>query len=269
MDQNTTGIAALFERIFNRLDTRYKPELIKETNPKTGEPNIGYFKPDGSFHGLWIGEPTPKFPAVTVYDTASLIAYLERYGAASITGQAAILYVNQAGLTGVIDYGPQLEAARRGHQVKFPAAWDESCRTGAESICGATGKWISLDAFTALLDKCAPFLANFAALESATSSIEGTETTKVTKTATSTQLQTMGEVASKVDIPRAVAVQLSFMGQVVNAELPLRLKVDNKQVQFYLIDNGAITAAKARILTSIKQAIADHFDGLLVLEGTI
>lgn len=264
-----TGLAALFERVFNRLDTRYKPEIIYGENPKTGEETVGYFKPDGNYHLLWSGDPAAKFPAVTVYDTASLIAYLERYGAASIEAASAILYVNQNGLVGVIDYGAEAEPDYRKHQVKFPAAWDESCKTAADAITRAIGNWIDFDQFAGLLDKCASFIGNFAALESATASIEGSESTKIARTAASYQVQTSGEVASKVEIPKAVAINLLFMGQLVRTELPLRLQVKDKLVQFYLIDNGAITAAKARILTEIKQQVAERFDGLLVLEGTI
>jgi hypothetical protein len=265
----STGLAGLFERIFNRLDTRHKSEIIESMNPKTGEKQIGYFKPDGLFQGLWVGEAMAKFPSVTVYDTESLVAYLDRYGSLAIESQRSVLYVNQNGLVGVIDYGIESASERRSHQVTFPAAWDEECRPAADLIIKATGRWIGFEAFTELLDKCAPVLANFAALESATSSIEGHESAKISRTARSYQVQVTGEVACAVEIPKVVAVQLMFMGQPVSAELPLRLTVKDKQVQFYLIDDGAITAAKARILTSIKQSVAERFAGLLVIEGTI
>lgn len=265
----SVGLAGLFERIFNRLDTRYKPEIIDSENPKTGEKQIGYFKPDGSYQGLWTGEATPRFPAVTVYDTESLAGYLERYGSRAIDGQRSILYVNQGGLFGVIDYGIEGSSEHRRHQVKFPAAWDEACRPAAELITKSVGRWIGFEQFVELLDKCAPALANFGALESATSSIEGHESAKISRTARSYQVQVTGEVACAVEIPKVVALQLIFMGQLVTADLPLRLTVKDKQVQFYLIDDGAITAAKSRILTAIKRQMAERFEGLLVIEGSI
>lgn len=261
--------AELFDRVFKRLDTRYEPKIIESKHPKTGAKVLGYFKPDGSYQVLSSGDEDPKFPAVTVYDEASLVKYLNHFATNTMTGGHSLLYVNQGGLFGVIDYGTEGDPLMRHERVTFPAAWDEACRPGAEAIMKCIGRWIEFDTFVEMLDKCAPFITNFAAIESATASIEGHESAKITRTSKSYQVQTSGEVACAVEMPKAVAVQLIFMGLLVRAELPLRLTVKDKQVQFYLVDNGAITAAKAEILSNIKRAVSSVLPGLVVIEGTI
>jgi len=262
-------LANLFEGIIKRLDSRHKPEIIEVANRKTGEKITGHFLPNGDFKPLYASEPDAKFPPVTVYDQASLIAYLTRYGAKAIEGSSAILYVNQQGLTGVIDYGGEAKADYRRHAVKFPAAWNEDCKAAANSLVGSVGKWMDFDTFEELMGKCAPFVANFLQIDESLASIDGTETVKIKKTQRSLQLEVKGEVSSSVEIPKTIVVQLGFMGYPITAELPLRLQVSNKQVQFFLIDNGALTKAMTDIIRRIKADVAAQFENLLVMEGTI
>lgn len=264
-----TDFAQLFKSIIERLDSRHKPEIIQSLNEKTGERITGHFLPSGDFKALWASDPTAKFPAVTVFDQTSLIHYLARYGATAIDQFKAVLYVNQQGLVGVIDYGAEGAADYRRHQVKFPAAWDESCRAAAQSLLSSVGRWIDFDNFEDLMAKCSPFVDNFLHIEEALSSIDGTETVKIKKTARSNQVEVKGEVSASVDIPKVIAVKLTFMGYPISAELPLRLQVANKQVQFFLIDNGAMTKAMTNIIRQIKADVAAQFENLLVIEGNL
>lgn len=215
------GITGLFDKVFQRLDTRYEPRLLPEIkDPKTGARQIGYFKPDGTLAVVWQGLPDPKFPAVSVFSAASMIGYVEHHANQEdgpIPKGRSILSVNKNGLFFVVDYGGAEDPERREHRVSFPASFDEECAQAAGAIKGALGKWIALEAFDALLDKCAPFISNFTALESATSSMEGHESAKIAKTATNFQVQVTGEVACAVDIPKAMSVQLMFMGNPINS----------------------------------------------------
>lgn len=264
-----TDFAQLFKGIIERLDSRHEPKIIQSINEKTGERITGHFLPSGDFRALWASDPTAKFPAVTVFDQTSLIHYLARYGATAIDQFKAVLYVNQQGLVGVIDYGAEGAADYRRHQVKFPAAWNEDCKVAANSLVGSVGKWMDFDTFEELIGKCAPFVANFLQIDESLASIDGTETVKIKKTARSLQLEVKGEVSSSVEIPKAIVVQLGFMGYPITAELPLRLQVSNKQVQFFLIDNGAMTKAMTNIIRQIKADVAKEFENLLVIEGSI
>lgn len=264
-----TDFANLFEGIIKRLDSRHKPEFITNYNDSTGVKTSGYFLPDGAFKTFWASEATAKFPAVTVFDQTSLIHYLTRYGAKAIFDYKAVLYVNQAGLAGVIDYGAEGSADYRRHVVKLPAAWNEDCKAAANSLVGSVGKWMDFDTFEELMGKCAPFVANFLQIDESLASIDGTETVKIKKTQRSLQLEVKGEVSSSVEIPKAIVVQLGFMGYPITAELPLRLQVSNKQVQFFLIDNGAMTKAMTTIIRQIKAEVAAEFQNLLVIEGNI
>lgn len=267
------GITGLFDKVFQRLDTRYEPKLLPELkDPKTGAKQIGYFKPDGTLAVVWQGLPDPKFPPLSVFSAASMIAYIAHHANEAdgpIEMGRSILAVNQSGLHFIVDYGGAEEPERREHKVTFPASFDEECSAAAGAIKDALGRWIALESFDQLLDKCAPFIGNFAALESATSNMEGHESAKIAKTATSFQVQVIGEVACAVDIPKAVSVRLMFMGNPIEANIPLRLTVKDKQVLFHLVDNGAIAKAQMEALRKIKAEVVSAFPALLVIDGTI
>ena len=261
-------LAELFDKVFNRLDTRHKPELVTFAKPN-GALNGGFFTGDGRWSSLYEGLADPKFPAVKVFSAQSLIAYASTHASTEIAEKATILSVSRAGLRLVVDYVQHGDPQRREHVVEFPAVYDQECEAAAAAITGALGKWIVLDAFDALLDKCAPFIANFTALEDAASNMEGHETAKIAKTKTSYQVAVSGDVTCTVDIPKAVEVRLMFMGNPVAADIPIRLTVENKQVKFHLVDNGALAKAQMQVLRAIKAEVVAALPDLLVIDGSI
>lgn len=261
-------LAELFKAVFDRLDTRFvaKVETLKDS---TGSVHTGYFKPNGEWQSIVKGLPDPKFPAVKVYSAKSLVDYSNSHASRAIDEARSVLTVNRTGLQLYIDYGAGEGAERKEQGVTFPAAFDEECEGAAAAIKGALGKWTSLEAFDGLLDKCAPFIGNFIQLEEAASNMEGHESAKLKKTATSFQVEVQGEVTCAVEIPKVMKIQLLFMGNPIQADVPLRLKVENKQVFFHLVDNGALAKAQMEVLRKIKTEVIAALPKLLVIDGTI
>lgn len=264
-------LAEFLQTIFARLDIKTaSPIVVNFTNPKDQSIVTGYFNHDGGWCPLAASGPKEfKFPSVIVHSADSLVDYAKAHADMAIEEGRAILYTNRTGLFLSIDYGAGEEAEEMKHRVAFPAAFDEECEVAASAIKDALGKWISLAVFDSLLDKCAPFIKNFAHLEEAASNMEGHETAKIAKTASSFQVQITGEVSCAVDIPKIVAVELLFMGHVISAEIPLRLTVQDKQIKFHLVDNGMIARAQMAVLRSIKAAVRAELGPLLSIDGKI
>lgn len=261
----------LAQQLFERMDRRIDPPTIQTINdPKTGAPVMGHFTPLGGWVPIATGEPKiHRFPPVFVHSAASLVAYATAHATEAIATGRALLAVNKDGLVLSIDYGAAEEAEARRHTVTFAAKFDEECEVAAKAILESLGKWVPLATFESLLDKCAPFIVNFAHLEEAACNMEGHETARIARTKQSYNVTVQGEVTSAVDIPKVVSVVLGFMGHEIQAEIPLRLTVENKQVQFMLVDNGAIAKARMAVLKSIMGNVQSTLPNLLTISGRI
>lgn len=262
-------LAEVFSSIKQAIEPRFKPEIIDYTDPKTNAVKRGYFGPDGKWNALADGASDAKFPPVKVFSAVSMIEYAKSHAGEAIKDGRALLTVNKNGLRLSIDYGAKEEPERTEHVVTFPASFDEECEVAARAIVTSLGDWLPLKDFDAILDKCAPFIANFLALEEAAYNMEGRETAKSVPSKTGYQVQVTGEVSCVVEIPKTVSVRLLFMGNPISADIPLRLTVENKQIKFHFVDNGAIAKAKMDVLRKIKAEIVTGLEGLLVIDGTI
>lgn len=56
---------------------------------------------------------------------------------------------------------------------------------------------------------------------------------------------------------------------MIMAAIPLRLSVENKQVQFMLVENGSITKARMNVLRSITAEVQAALPELLAINGRI
>lgn len=259
-------LAELFDRVFNRLDKQWKPEITKITD-HTGTSRMGYIKPDGQWAALCqTSRPEPTWPSpMVVNSTQSLIDYLRKF-----SDERSVLCLNTDGILFIQDFSdsPQ-DPAYRDHRLVFPAQYDADFLGASRTLVRAVGNWVNFDTFENVLDEIGAYTLNYTAIESALQTMEGHESAKVQRTKTSYNIEVSGRVTAAVDIPPSLAINLSFMGEKFNVIFPLRVKVDNKTLQFMLVNSGQLAKAEFEILRSIKARVAEAFPDLLFVEGRL
>ena len=73
--------------------------------------------------------------------------------------------------------------------------------------------------------------------------------------------------ASGIDFNCSMVFGGRFMGQAVVMEMPLRVRVQTRAIQFHIVDNGAIRKAKMEAVSQAAQAV--RAAGWFVTEGSI
>lgn len=216
------------------------------------------------------------FPGVSCVSALDLIAYLSRHARPSET----IIFAGISGLSAVTDYcehegelesshwkGSGLVPGPRARRVTMPAAWSPDCHQAMAQIEQVLGRWIGLDAMENLLDIAAPFVEEVAKVRDALFDLEGTEVVKVKRSAVANQVETGSTVQAKgsTTIPAEIGLKAVFMGRLVDIRIPLRVRAQGGKIEFSLINNGGIHAAKIAAVGKAAGALKEA--GWFVIEG--
>lgn len=277
---------SIFDDVFKWLSARVdrRPEPFQWSNP-SGDHGVAVVYDEGqSLHVLSVPEKKPKaeFARVQCADAASLASYLQRH---AITSRS-IVFANEGGLFAVMDYCEPGDWMARvdGADVAVPildkpglslrraemvAQWSPECAAAMKQLGEHAGKWISLDAMESFLDVAAPFIRDVATVRDVLLDLDGAELVSAKRTKTGSELQIGTNVQAKDDrkIPGSLRFVARFMGGTVEMESPLRVRIQNRAIQFLIVDNGAIRKAKMEAVSMAAQAI--RADGWFVVEGSL
>lgn len=255
------------EWITKKFETRPEPFQWEDPTNKTTGVAIVH---DETQHVQILSPPEKliiaTFPGVTCVSALDLIAYLGRHARPSET----IVFAGISGLSAVTDYcehGDALLPGPRARRVTMPAAWSPECRQAMSEIEQVLGKWISLDAMESLLDIAAPFIEKVAEVRDALFDLEGTEVVKVKRSAVANQIETGSTVQAKgsTTIPVEIGLKAVFMGRLVDIRIPLRVRAQGGKIEFSLINNGGIQAAKIAAVGKAAATLKEA--GWFVIEG--
>ena len=91
--------------------------------------------------------------------------------------------------------------------------------------------------------------------------LEGTEVVTAKRTRTGYSVSVGGNVKSSLDIPRSIKIRTVYMGEALSIEIPFRTTVQQNQIKFQLIDDGAVETATAsaqnRVTQIVREALED------------
>lgn len=256
-----------FEWITRKFETR--PEPFQWQDPANKTTGVAIVHDDTQ--RVQILSPPEKliiatFPGVSCVSALDLIAYLGRHARPSET----IIFAGISGLLAVTDYCEHegaLLPGPRARRVTMPAAWSPDCHQAMAQIEQVLGRWIGLDAMESLLDVAAPFVEKVADVRDALFDLEGTEVVKVKRSAAASQVETGSTVSAKgsTTIPAEIVLKAVFMGRLVDIRIPLRVRAQSGKIEFSLINNGGIHAAKIAAVGKAAGALKEA--GWFVIEG--
>lgn len=188
-------------------------------------------------------EPVPRFGIVHVDTPKGLTDYLGRYADQETTAA----FAGVGGITAICDYTADSGRPAAGrHRVVLAAKWSPDCDTAMRNIESKMGKWISLDEMDCLLELAAPLIESVMEVRGVLLDLEGKEVVSVKREATKATVTTGAEVSAKghAQIPSKIKLCAWYLGGIVQIEIPLRVRVDKRAIEFQLVENGSITAAK-------------------------
>lgn len=264
----------IFDWLRERLERRPEPFTWTDPQHKTGGVGICFSKSEEvRILSTPEAKPVPKFSPVICTDAAALIAYLGRHA----TPKETIVFANLSGLSACLDYTEPVEdpdavlsrPGRATRRVTMPSAWSPDCAAALSAIEGIIGKWISLEQLETTLDVAGPFIKDLTMVRDTLMDLEGAEVVSAKRTMSGTSVQIGANVQAKEDrkIPPTLVFGGRFMGQTVVMEAPLRLRIQNRSIQFLLADNGCINKAKADAINGASAAISAL--GWCVIQGSV
>lgn len=263
-----------------------RPEPFTWTDPEYGSGGVGIVHTKNEELKVLCAPAKytkPHYKGVQCLDAQALVAYLARHAKPG----ESIVFANESGLTAVTNYCRQPEATAKPEDgaitapaildqagygdrvVSMLASWSPDCAAAMAAIEAAAGRWISLDTMESLLDVAAPFIKDVLKVRDVLLDLDGVEAVSAKRTANGSSLQVGSSVQAKEDrqIPGSMVFGGRFMGQAVVMEMPLRVRVQTRAIQFHIVDNGAIRKAKMEAVSQAAQAV--RAAGWFVTEGSI